>query len=84
MTLLDELHALQDRLTDLPRYDKIILDLAAVLAEDLHRIRTGSLPERVTTIPVEDYLENRIPDRWEYLDGRPRASDWRAYMDGGQ
>jgi hypothetical protein len=53
MTLVDELHALQDRLTDLPQYEKLVLDLAAVLAEELVEIRTGSLPEPVTTIALE-------------------------------
>ena len=53
MTLVDELHALQDRLTNLPKYDKLVLDLAAVLAEELVEIRSGKLPERVTTIALE-------------------------------
>lgn len=83
-SLADALHDLQDRLTGLTRYERIILDLAAVLAEDLHQMKTGSLPQRMTTIAVEDYLENRIPGRWEFLDGRPQDLEWRAYADGGE
>ena len=84
MALIDELHALQDRLTDLSRYEKIILDLALVLAEDLHEIVTGSLPERTTKLSTEDYLENRIPDTFELVDGRPRPKHWKAYSEASK
>jgi hypothetical protein len=80
MTLVEELHALQDRLTDLPKYEKLVLDLAAMLAEELVEIRTGSLPGRVTRMALDDYLE-RIPDRFEFVDGRPRAKYWNARVE---
>jgi hypothetical protein len=56
--LLAELHVLQDRLTDLPRYERIVLDLAACLVEELEQIQTGMLPERVTKIDSDTYVHD--------------------------
>jgi len=79
MVLLDELHALQDRLTSLSKYERSILNLAAALAEELYEIETGEPPDRVTTIPFEEYLT--LPDRFELWDGRPRPKHWEARVD---
>jgi len=79
-SLVDELHNLQDRLTFLSRYDRLVLDLAASLAEQLQEIRTGSPPQRITTITEEDYLD-RLPETWELKDGVPIPKHWMARVE---
>jgi hypothetical protein len=68
-------------LTDLSHNERIVLDLAAVLAEELHDIKAGKLPDRVTTMEVEDYVKGRVPETWEFVDGRPEAKHWAARVE---
>ena len=48
MTLLDEVHELQQRYADAGRYERVALNVAASLLEEIHLATTGKLLEVVT------------------------------------
>jgi hypothetical protein len=78
-TLLDEIHALQDRFVDSNRNERQVLDLAASLLEIIYEEETGGPPARVTRMATEDYFA--MPNRFELLDGRIRPKYWGYWED---
>ena len=81
MSLLDEIHELQQRYPDAGRYERMALDLAASLLEEIHLESTGALPAKVTLWKEEDYLD--VPDTFELLDSRVVPKHWKMYVDLG-
>ncbi len=79
MDLLDEVHQLQRRYADAGRYERMALDVAASLLEEIHRATTGNLPEVVTLWTAEDYFD--VPDTFELSDGKLRPKHWKMYSD---
>ena len=77
MTLLDEVHQLQQRYADAGRWERVVLDLAASLLEEIHYVRTGSFPEVVTRMKVEHYLD--FPDCFELFHRRIKPKRWEMY-----
>jgi hypothetical protein len=79
MSLLDDIHELQARHSDAGRYERMALDLAASLLEEIHRRTTGNLPDKVTRWSVEDYYD--VPERYELLDHRVVPKRWKINVD---
>ena len=78
-TLLDEIHALQDRYAGANLHERQVLDLAASLLETVYEEETGRPPDRVTRMTVDDYME--MPNRFELLEGRIRPKHWGYWED---
>jgi hypothetical protein len=79
MNLLDEVHELQQRYADAGRYERMALNVAASLLEEIHRAKTGNLAEVTTRWTEEDYLDG--PETFELWDGRLRPKHWKMYSD---
>jgi hypothetical protein len=79
MSLLDDIHELQKRHESADRYERVCLDLAASLLENIEELRTNKQPTQVTIWNREDYFD--LPDRFELIDGRIRPKEWNFYAD---
>jgi hypothetical protein len=79
MTLLDEVHELQQRYTDAGRYERVALNVAASLLEEVHLATTGKLPEVVTRWTYDDSFD--LPDTFEILKGRISPKLWNMYAE---
>jgi hypothetical protein len=78
-TILEEIHALQDRHADANRFERQALDLAASLLEIIYEEETGCPPDRLTIMASKDYLA--MPDRFELIYGRVRPKHWGYWED---
>ena len=79
MTLLDEVHQLQQRYAAAGRYELMALNVAASLLEEIHLTTTGNLPEVVTRWTIDNYFD--VPDTFEVLNGRLRPKHWKLYSE---
>jgi len=79
MSLLADIHELQQRHADAGRYERMALDLAASLLEEIHRRTTGALPDKVTLWTDEDYLD--LPEVFELVYARVVPKRWNMYAD---
>jgi hypothetical protein len=78
MSLLDEIHKIQAGMTDeIGKYERMAVNLAASLLEQIHERRTGTPPHVVTLWTAEEY--ETLPDVFEMWDSRIRPKRWSLY-----
>jgi hypothetical protein len=79
MSLLDEIHDLQRKYEASGRYERMALDLAASLLEEIHETINGDPPPSVTMWTEADYKD--LPEVWELVDGRVVPKRWKMWAD---